>query len=90
MHNNQLALIGFNDQLVIIVVLALLLFGGRKIPELMRGLGKGLGEFQKGLEEGKAEMARTAAKYKEPAISEKSETTTDVEAIEVETTKTAS
>ncbi len=34
-------------QIVIIVVLVLLLFGGRKIPELMRGLGQGMNEFKK-------------------------------------------
>ena len=34
-------------QLVIIVVLALLLFGGKKIPELMKGLGQGMKEFKK-------------------------------------------
>ena len=32
-------------ELVIILVVVLLLFGGRKIPELMRGLGKGIREF---------------------------------------------
>ena len=32
-------------ELIIIVVLVLLLFGGKKIPELMRGLGKGIKEF---------------------------------------------
>jgi sec-independent protein translocase protein TatA len=31
----------------------LLLFGGAKIPQLMRGLGQGVGELKKGLEEGK-------------------------------------
>ena len=40
-------------ELVIILVVVLLLFGGKKIPELMRGVGKGVGELQKGLEEGK-------------------------------------
>jgi len=34
-------------QIVIIVVLVLLLFGGKKIPELMRGLGQGMNEFKK-------------------------------------------
>ena len=34
-----------------IVVLALLLFGGRKIPELMKGLGKGIKEFKQGIAE---------------------------------------
>ena len=35
-------------EIIIIVVLVLLLFGGKKIPELMRGLGKGISEFKKG------------------------------------------
>jgi sec-independent protein translocase protein TatA len=34
-------------QIVLIVVLALLLFGGKKIPEMMRGLGEGVKEFKK-------------------------------------------
>ena len=34
-------------QVVIIVVLALLMFGGKKIPELMKGLGQGMKEFKK-------------------------------------------
>jgi twin arginine-targeting protein translocase, tatA/E family len=33
-------------QIVIIVALILLLFGGKKIPELMRGLGSGIREFK--------------------------------------------
>ncbi len=33
-------------QIILIVVLALLLFGGKKIPELMRGLGSGIKEFK--------------------------------------------
>jgi len=33
-------------QVVIVVVLVLLLFGGKKIPELMRGLGSGIKEFK--------------------------------------------
>jgi sec-independent protein translocase protein TatA len=34
-------------QIVIVVALALLFFGGKKIPELMRGLGEGMKEFKK-------------------------------------------
>ena len=34
------------QEVILIVVLALLLFGGKKIPELMRGLGKGIREFK--------------------------------------------
>lgn len=33
-------------QIVLIVVIVLLLFGGKKIPELMRGLGSGVREFK--------------------------------------------
>ncbi len=33
-------------QIVLIVVVVLLLFGGKKIPELMRGLGRGMKEFK--------------------------------------------
>ena len=33
------------QEMVIILFVVLLLFGGRKIPELMRGLGKGIREF---------------------------------------------
>lgn len=36
-------------QIVIILVIVLLLFGGRKIPELMKGLGKGIREFKDGV-----------------------------------------
>lgn len=34
-------------QLVIILVVVLILFGGKKIPELMKGLGEGIREFNK-------------------------------------------
>lgn len=33
-------------QIILLVVIVLLLFGGKKIPELMRGLGSGLKEFK--------------------------------------------
>tara|TARA_B110000014_G_C19897369_1_gene464245 strand:- start:269 stop:454 length:186 start_codon:yes stop_codon:yes gene_type:complete len=38
-------------QVVIIVAALLLLFGGRKIPELMKGLGSGIKEFKKASKE---------------------------------------
>ena len=34
------------QEILIIAILVLLLFGGKKIPELMRGLGKGIKEFK--------------------------------------------
>ena len=36
-------------QVVIIVLVIVLLFGGKKIPELMRGIGKGVKEFKDGI-----------------------------------------
>ncbi len=36
-------------QVVAILVVVLLLFGGKKIPELMKGLGKGIKEFKDGI-----------------------------------------
>lgn len=44
-QNIFLGMIG-GPQVFIIVVVILLLFGGRKIPELMRGLGSGIKEFK--------------------------------------------
>jgi sec-independent protein translocase protein TatA len=43
----QASLLGVlgTQEIIIILVIVLLLFGGRKIPELMRGLGRGVREF---------------------------------------------
>lgn len=43
-------------ELIIILVIVLLLFGGKKIPELMRGLGKGVRSFKDGMKEAKDEI----------------------------------
>lgn len=45
-------------EIIIIVLVILLLFGGKKIPELMRGLGKGVHSFKKGMQEAKAELEK--------------------------------
>ena len=37
------------QEIIIIALVVLLLFGGRKIPELMRGLGKGVKSFKDGV-----------------------------------------
>jgi len=52
-------------ELLVILIIVLLLFGGKKIPEMMRGLGKGVSEFKKGMREGD-----------EPVNNEKKDTTT--------------
>ena len=36
-------------EILLIVLVILLLFGGRRIPELMRGIGKGITNFKKGV-----------------------------------------
>lgn len=39
------------QEIIIILIIVVLLFGGRKIPELMKGLGKGMKEFKKATSE---------------------------------------
>ena len=39
-------------QIALIVAIVLLLFGGKKIPQLMRGMGSGIKEFKSGMKEG--------------------------------------
>ena len=43
-------------EIVLIVLVILLLFGGKKIPELMKGLGKGVKSFKQGMNEGEKEI----------------------------------
>ena len=42
-------------QVVLVALVILLLFGGKKIPELMKGLGSGIKEFKKGVKEEESE-----------------------------------
>ena len=45
-------------EIIAIVLVILLLFGGRKIPELMRGLGKGVKSFKQGMNEVEEELKK--------------------------------
>ena len=70
------------QEMIVIFLIVLLLFGAKKIPELARGVGKGLGEFKKaktefereikeGEEEGKKEWEKSEdASDNHPAKSE--------------------
>jgi TatA/E family protein of Tat protein translocase len=49
------------QELMIILVIALVLFGGSKLPELARSLGKSMNEFKKGVQEGGSENSNTKA-----------------------------
>lgn len=47
--NSVLAGMIGTQEIIIIAIVILIFFGGRKIPELMRGLGKGVKEFKEGV-----------------------------------------
>ena len=56
---------------IIIALVILLLFGGKKIPELMRGLGKGVKSFKDGVNEAKEEINKAKDEIDAPADSAK-------------------
>jgi sec-independent protein translocase protein TatA len=43
-------------EIILIALVVLLIFGGKKIPELMRGIGKGVNEFKKGMKDVESEI----------------------------------
>ena len=70
----NLLLLGFlpsGSEWVIIALLILLLFGGKKIPELMKGLGKGVKSFKDGVNEAKEQINKTKDDIEEPASKNK-------------------
>ena len=56
LENILLAMPGINEILVIIVLVAVFIFGAKKIPELAKTLGKAKGEFEKGKIEAEKEL----------------------------------
>ena len=56
--------LGFNE-IVVIALVVLLLFGGKKIPELMRGLGKGVKSFKDGMKEIETDVKENDEKRQE-------------------------
>lgn len=56
-------LLGFmglgTGEIIAIVLVVLLLFGGRKIPELMKGIGKGIRSFKQGMNEVQDEIEKS-------------------------------
>lgn len=57
--NGILAILNLGTgEIIAIVLIILLLFGGRKIPELMRGLGKGVKSFRQGMNEVEEEIKK--------------------------------
>ena len=56
MENLLLMFMPSGSEWIIIALIILLLFGGKKIPELMKGLGKGVKSFKDGVNEAKSEI----------------------------------
>lgn len=70
----NLLLLGFlpsGSEWIIIALVILLLFGGKKIPELMRGLGKGVKSFKDGVNEAIEEINKAKDEIDAPADSAK-------------------
>ena len=70
----KILLLGFlpsGSEWIIIALVILLLFGGKKIPELMRGLGKGVKSFKDGVNEAKEEINKAKDEIDAPADSAK-------------------
>ena len=69
---NNLLFIGNlgGTEIIIIALVVLLLFGGKKIPELMSGLGKGVKSFKDGLKDIEKDIEKTD---EEPADKNKKE-----------------
>jgi len=52
-------------EIILILLVILILFGAKKIPELARGIGKGMSEFKKGLKEVEDEIKTVEKETKE-------------------------
>ena len=60
-------------ELIIGLVVILLLFGAKRVPELARGLGSGVREFKKGTQEGEVEKEKEQEKEEEQLEASRSE-----------------
>ena len=56
-NNDSIVMIGINEILILALVLGVLIFGAKKIPELAKTFGKAKGEFEKGKIQGDKELA---------------------------------
>ena len=68
--NINLAVLGLGGgELVLVMVVILVLFGAKRIPEFAKGLGKGINEFKKASREVTDEIERAGEEPKAPAPS---------------------
>lgn len=54
-----------SQELLVILLIVLVMFGGSKLPEIARSLGRSMHEFKKGISEGASEKDEDAAKDRE-------------------------
>lgn len=54
------------QEIIVILLIVLVLFGGKKIPELMKGLGKGVKEYKKAMNGVEEEVNNVAGKMPSP------------------------
>jgi twin arginine-targeting protein translocase, TatA/E family len=62
--------VGF-PEILVLALIVLLLFGGKKIPELMKGLGKGVKSFKDGIKEAEDEIKNTKDELDKPSEEKK-------------------
>lgn len=67
-------------ELILILAVVLLLFGGKKIPQLAKGLGEGIRNFKKSVKDDEPEVAAKDAEAQEPKKVEGSEEGASTEA----------
>ena len=70
-------------ELLIVLFIAVFLFGANKLPKLARSSGQAIGEFQKGREDIEADIRRSAREAKQAATDE-DDATDDIESVDTE------
>jgi sec-independent protein translocase protein TatA len=75
------------QEMMIILLIAVLLFGANKIPKLARSTGQAMGEFQKGREEVEQELSEIKDGEDAEPAADAAEPTTGSDAVETETTE---
>ena len=63
------------QEILVILLVVLILFGGKKIPELMRGLGKGMKEYKKAVSGIEEELSEEKPKNQEQTVQNESSST---------------
>jgi sec-independent protein translocase protein TatA len=73
LHNNTTKTMGSfgMQEMVVIFIIILLLFGAKKLPELARGIGKSMGEFKKARDEFEHEITRSETETRVKEVSGK-------------------